>query len=316
MHVAMTLVFDPSTVPGGLLVRADERGDRQPPPGRTGVPAAAGRGAVPPRSPGVGRRPRVRHRLPRAPGRGAQTGWAARAGRPDRSTSPATSSTGPGPCGRCGSSRVWPTTASASSPRCTIRPSTGSRGRSCSRCSSTSIPSPSSGPSRPTPPVDERVPSGLELMTQAAVARSMRPFEMTRDLVRTVPRVLNVRKVRLGTPDRSDTVQGCAPPVRPPDLVQRRPHLAPERGPDRHRPRRRQAGEERHRDHGQRRDPGRVHRGPPLVPAGGGRAPRQAAGGGGAGLGTPGHRLAQGLQPGCPPCSSSSRPISTAPSTG
>ena len=43
---------------------------------------------------------------------------------------------------------------------------------------------------------DGRIPSQLELMTQAAVARTMRPFEMTRDLVTTGRRVLNVRRVR------------------------------------------------------------------------------------------------------------------------
>ena len=64
---------------------------------------------------------------------------------------------------------------------------------------------------RPESPVDERIPSGLELMTQAAVARSMRPFEMTRDIVRTVPRVLNVRKVRLGAPERSDRSKAALP---------------------------------------------------------------------------------------------------------
>ena len=64
---------------------------------------------------------------------------------------------------------------------------------------------------RPESPVDERIPSGLELMAQAAVARSMRPFEMTRDIVRTGHRVLNVRKVRIGAPDRSDRSKAALP---------------------------------------------------------------------------------------------------------
>ncbi len=64
---------------------------------------------------------------------------------------------------------------------------------------------------RHEPPIDERIPSGLELMAQAAVARSMRPFEMTRDIVRTVPRVLNVRKVRVGTPERSERSKAALP---------------------------------------------------------------------------------------------------------
>ena len=58
--------------------------------------------------------------------------------------------------------------------------------------------SPDPGPP-PTPPErrhDGRIPSPLELMTQAAVARTMRPFEMTRDLVTTGRRVLDVRRVR------------------------------------------------------------------------------------------------------------------------
>jgi WS/DGAT/MGAT family acyltransferase len=50
----------------------------------------------------------------------------------------------------------------------------------------------------PEPEMDTRVPSGLELMTQAVLARSMRPWEMARDIVRTGQKVLNVRKIRLG----------------------------------------------------------------------------------------------------------------------
>jgi diacylglycerol O-acyltransferase len=52
----------------------------------------------------------------------------------------------------------------------------------------------------PEQPADDRIPSGLELFAEAAVARSMRPLEITRDLVRTGQRVLDVRKIRLGTP--------------------------------------------------------------------------------------------------------------------
>ena len=62
--------------------------------------------------------------------------------------------------------------------------------------------------------------------------------------------------------------KAALPLVRPPDLVQRRPDQAPEGGADRHRPRRRQADQERHRDHGERRGAGRVHRRPALLPAG------------------------------------------------
>jgi diacylglycerol O-acyltransferase / wax synthase len=57
---------------------------------------------------------------------------------------------------------------------------------------------PESEPTAPAdePPVDTRIPSGLELLTQAMVARTLRPVEMARDIVRTGQRVLDVRRVR------------------------------------------------------------------------------------------------------------------------
>jgi diacylglycerol O-acyltransferase / wax synthase len=61
------------------------------------------------------------------------------------------------------------------------------------------------------PPVDERIPSGLELMTQAAVARSLRPFEITRDLVRTGRRVFDVRRIRLAVPERAHLAKAALP---------------------------------------------------------------------------------------------------------
>ena len=57
-------------------------------------------------------------------------------------------------------------------------------------------------PAQPRPadqPAQESIPSGLELLGQAILARTVRPFEIGRDLVRTGYRVLNVRKVRLGS---------------------------------------------------------------------------------------------------------------------
>ncbi len=48
----------------------------------------------------------------------------------------------------------------------------------------------------PAVPVDRRVPSGFELMSQAVVARTLRPLDITRDLLRTGQHVLNVRRVR------------------------------------------------------------------------------------------------------------------------
>jgi diacylglycerol O-acyltransferase len=68
----------------------------------------------------------------------------------------------------------------------------------------------------PEPPPDEseadhRIPSGLELMSQALVARAIRPIEMTRDVVRTGQRVLDVRKVRIGSPDISGRGKAALP---------------------------------------------------------------------------------------------------------
>ena len=61
------------------------------------------------------------------------------------------------------------------------------------------------------PAVDERVPSGLELMTQALVARTLRPIDMTLDLVRTGHRVLNVRRVRQEPQNRAPQAKAALP---------------------------------------------------------------------------------------------------------
>ena len=81
MHVASTAVFDPSTVPGRLLVRQGEGAGRQPAPPAAAVPPPAGRGAVRAAPPAVDRGPRLRPRLPRAPGRPARAGRRGGAGR-------------------------------------------------------------------------------------------------------------------------------------------------------------------------------------------------------------------------------------------
>ena len=72
MHVAMTAVFDPSTVPGGYSFRRIRQliNDRIPlapvfQRRLVEVPHA-------PRPPGLGGRPRVRHRQPPAAGRAAR----------------------------------------------------------------------------------------------------------------------------------------------------------------------------------------------------------------------------------------------------
>jgi diacylglycerol O-acyltransferase / wax synthase len=60
-------------------------------------------------------------------------------------------------------------------------------------------------------PVDERIPGGLELMGHALLARSMRPLEITLDVVRTGYRVLNVRRVRLGSGNGSTRARAALP---------------------------------------------------------------------------------------------------------
>ncbi len=60
-------------------------------------------------------------------------------------------------------------------------------------------------------PVDQRVPSGLELMSQALVARALRPIDMTRDLFRTGQRVLDVRRVRLNPRHQAPQAKAALP---------------------------------------------------------------------------------------------------------
>lgn len=72
---------------------------------------------------------------------------------------------------------------------------------------------PDPGP-KPAPPdhaVDTRIPSNIELMAQALVSRTTRPFEVTRDLVRTAQRVLDVRKVRIGSTARPGLGKAALP---------------------------------------------------------------------------------------------------------
>jgi diacylglycerol O-acyltransferase len=71
-------------------------------------------------------------------------------------------------------------------------------------------PQPEPGPPG-DPPVEERIPSGLELMAQATVARAMRPFEITQDIVRTAYRVLNVRRVRQDSEDETGRGKAALP---------------------------------------------------------------------------------------------------------
>jgi diacylglycerol O-acyltransferase len=61
------------------------------------------------------------------------------------------------------------------------------------------------------PPAGERIPSGLELMAHAVVARSTRPLEITLDVIRTGYRVLNVRRIRVGSGGRSRRAKAALP---------------------------------------------------------------------------------------------------------
>ena len=51
-------------------------------------------------------------------------------------------------------------------------------------------------PEPPEPDGDTRIPSSAELISEAMAARVFRPFELTRDILRTGQRLLNVRRVR------------------------------------------------------------------------------------------------------------------------
>ena len=76
-------------------------------------------------------------------------------------------------------------------------------------------PAPEPGDAPPDVPVDARIPSGFELMTQAAVARTLRPLEIAQDMVRTGHRLLNVGKIRLGTAGRPAPSRAALPLTAP-----------------------------------------------------------------------------------------------------
>ena len=175
MHVAITAVFDPSTVPGGYSFRRVRQliSDRIPlapvfqrrlveVPMRLGFPVWVDdpefdidnhlrRAALP--SPG-GMRELARFRGRR------------------RS---AASSTAIAPCGRCGSSRASRTGRSPWWPRCTTAPSTASPARSCSGVLFDLEPEPPATPTLTPRQLDSRIPSGVELMSQAMVAGLVAP---------------------------------------------------------------------------------------------------------------------------------------------
>ncbi len=146
MHVAMTMVFDPSTVPGGYTFQRMKGliADHIPyaPVFRrrlVEVPFGLGH-PVWVDDPGFDIDYHVR--LAAVPKPGGSMNWPIWP-----ATSPATNSTGPGRCGRCGSSRAWLRDGSASSPRCTTRRWTVCPAPSSSRSSSISSPEPEPPPS-------------------------------------------------------------------------------------------------------------------------------------------------------------------------
>jgi diacylglycerol O-acyltransferase / wax synthase len=66
----------------------------------------------------------------------------------------------------------------------------------------------------PEPPeitVETHIPSGAELISEALAARLFRPFEMTRDILRTGQRLLNVRRVRNEPEHRAPQAKAALP---------------------------------------------------------------------------------------------------------
>jgi diacylglycerol O-acyltransferase len=73
------------------------------------------------------------------------------------------------------------------------------------------VPEPPPDSLPPEQPADPRVPSGLELVSQALVARALRPIDITRDLVRTGQRVLDVRRIRQEPRNRAPQAKAALP---------------------------------------------------------------------------------------------------------
>ena len=305
MHVEMVDRLRPVHRARRLLVRQDAGPDRLAHPPGPGLPAAAWSrsrsgsatrcGSTTPTSTST-----TTSAGAAVPARAACASWPTWP-----ATSPAASSTGPSRCGRSGSSRAWPTGGSPSSPRCTTRPSTACRGPRCSRCCSTSRPTPVPTPSRRPRPAPARIPSSAELISEAMAARIFRPFELTRDVLRTGQRLLNVRRVRNEPEHRAPQAKAALPLSAPRTSFNGDPHPPAPGGARRHRPGRRQAAEERHRHHRQRRRPGRVHRRAAAVPARRRRAARQAAGRRGPRVGAAGPGRAVRVEQGVGACSCS-----------
>ena len=66
-------------------------------------------------------------------------------------------------------------------------------------------------PEPPEPIGDSRIPSSAELISEALAARMFRPFELTRDILRTGQRLLNVRRVRNEPEHRAPQAKAALP---------------------------------------------------------------------------------------------------------
>jgi len=66
-------------------------------------------------------------------------------------------------------------------------------------------------PEPPVPTGTARIPSGPELVSEAMAARLFRPFELTRDVLRTGQRLLNVRRVRREPEHRAPQAKAALP---------------------------------------------------------------------------------------------------------
>jgi len=69
------------------------------------------------------------------------------------------------------------------------------------------------GPDPEPPDVigDSHIPSSAELISEALAARAFRPFELTRDILRTGQRLLSVRRVRHETDRSGDQAKAALP---------------------------------------------------------------------------------------------------------
>ena len=74
---------------------------------------------------------------------------------------------------------------------------------------------PGPDPEPPAATKQQRIPSSAELVSEAMAARLFRPFEMTRDVLRTGQRLLNVRRVRKEPEHRAPQAKAALPLTAP-----------------------------------------------------------------------------------------------------